>query len=317
MTALFERGARSMSVDVLSTAADTPISDAVSGYSIEVMPRTAAKIESFSGFLPQGTRVYIACIDGTSWDDMVSTARRIRSEGFPVMPHFPARMLMNKSELERLLQRYREEADVRQALLLAGGLSRPKGDFENSMELLETGLFENAGFTDLHVAGHPEGNKDIDPEGSSANADDALCFKQNYSTRTDARMAIVTQFAFETGPLIAWARRIRKLGVTLPIHFGLAGTARLQTLLRFALECGVGNSIQVLQKRARDVRKLLKPIEPSDLARSLHAVKLAQPELGIDSIHIYPLGGIRASVEWARGHADDQGSVQKSVDSKP
>ena len=305
-----------MSADVLSAAADPPISDAVSGYSIEVMPRTAAKIESFKSLLPHGTRVYIACIDGTSWDDMVSTARRIRSEGFPVMPHFPARMLRNKSELQRLIQRYREEADVRQALLLAGGLPRPKGEFDNSMQLLETGLFENAGFMDLHVAGHPEGNKDIDPDGSSANADDALLFKQTYSSRTDARMAIVTQFAFETEPVIAWARRVRKLGVTLPIRFGVAGPARLQTLLRFALDCGVGNSIRVLQRRARDVKKLLQPIEPNDFVRGLSAVKLAQPELGMDSVHMYPLGGIRASVEWAKRHAGDQDSLQESKDGK-
>lgn len=305
-----------MSVSVLSASADAPISAAVNGYSIEVMPRTAAKIESFKGFLPHRTRVYIACIDGTSWDDMVSTARRIRSDGFPVMPHFPARMLRDKSELQRLLQRYREEADVQQALLLAGGVHRPRGGFENSMQLLETGLFEKAGFTDLHVAGHPEGSKDIDPDGSFTNTDCALRFKQNYSNRTDARMAIVTQFAFETEPVIAWARRIREFGVTLPIHFGVAGPARLQTLLRFALDCGVGNSIRMLQRRARDVRKLLQPFEPDDFVQGLSAAKLAHPELGIDSVHMYPLGGIRASVEWAGRKSGAKGSVQGSMDGK-
>ena len=65
------------------------IGAAVAGYSIEVMPRTAAKIESFAELLPPGTRVYIANIEGTPFDDMVATARRIRSEGFAVMPHFP------------------------------------------------------------------------------------------------------------------------------------------------------------------------------------------------------------------------------------
>lgn len=305
-----------MSASVLSASADSPISAAVNGYSIEVMPRTAAKIDSFKDLLPHRTRVYIACIDGTSWDDMVSTARRIRSEGFPVMPHFPARMLRNRLELKRLLKRYREEADVRQALLLAGGLPRPKGEFDNSMQLLETGLFEKAGFTDLHVAGHPEGNKDIDPDGSFTNTDDALRFKQNYSCRTDARMAIVTQFAFETEPIIAWARRIRDFGVTLPIHFGAAGPARLQTLLRFALDCGVGNSVRVLQRRARDVRKLLQPIEPDDFVRGLSVAKLTHPELGIDSIHMYPLGGIRASIEWAGRNSGDKRPNQESMGSK-
>ena len=36
------------------------------GASIEVMPRTAAKIDSFTGLLPAGTGVYVAHIEGTS-----------------------------------------------------------------------------------------------------------------------------------------------------------------------------------------------------------------------------------------------------------
>ena len=44
------------------------------GYSIEVMPRTAVKIDSFKDHLPEGTRVYIAHIEGTPIDDMVNTS---------------------------------------------------------------------------------------------------------------------------------------------------------------------------------------------------------------------------------------------------
>mgnify|MGYP000373265161 CR=1 FL=1 len=45
--------------------------------SIEVMPRTAAKVEDFPALLPPGTRVYIAHIDGTPIEDMVATAARL------------------------------------------------------------------------------------------------------------------------------------------------------------------------------------------------------------------------------------------------
>ena len=63
-------------------------------FSIEVMPRTAEKIENFRDLLPKNTRVYIAHIEGTPIDDMVKTARRrLAEEGFPTMPHFPARII--------------------------------------------------------------------------------------------------------------------------------------------------------------------------------------------------------------------------------
>jgi len=56
------------------------------GYSIEVMPRTAEKVEDFRALLPKGTRVYIAHIDGTLIEDMVATARRIAA-AFPRAHH--------------------------------------------------------------------------------------------------------------------------------------------------------------------------------------------------------------------------------------
>ena len=66
--------------------ADGDIAAFLQGFSIEVMPRTAAKIESFAEILPVGTRIYLAHIEGTPIEDMVSTARRIANEGFPVSP---------------------------------------------------------------------------------------------------------------------------------------------------------------------------------------------------------------------------------------
>jgi methylenetetrahydrofolate reductase (NADPH) len=49
-------------------------------------------------------------------------------------------------------------------------------------------------------------------------------------------------------------------GHRLPIHIGVAGPAKLQTLIKFAIACGVGPSLRVLQKRAMDVTKLLCPM---------------------------------------------------------
>ncbi len=153
------------------------------------------------------------------------------------------------------------EAGVDQALLLAGGVAQPHGDFDNSMQMMETGLFDKAGFKRLHVAGHPpEGNKDIDPNGGDAAVMEALRWKQSFAERTDAQMALATQFAFDADPIMAWADRLKAEGIDIPIHIGIAGPAKLQTLIKFAIACGVGPSLKVLQKRAMDVTKLLLPM---------------------------------------------------------
>lgn len=283
-------------------AQSAPRSPAFSGlienYSIEVMPRTAAKVDDFRAILPPHTRVYIAHIDGTPIEDMLATAARLHAEGFSVMPHFPARSIPNKAVLEDWIGRYRDVADVRQALLLGGGNASPRGDFDSAIQLIETGLFDRYGFTRLHVAGHPEGNNDIDADGGSAGVDAALQFKQDFAARTDAEMAIVTQFAFDADPVIAWAERIREMGITLPIHVGVAGPAKLQTLLQYALACGVGPSIGVLQKRARDISKLLVPYEPTDVVAGLASHKAENPSSLISQLHVFPLGGIKAAAAW-------------------
>ncbi|MCV6585059.1 MAG: methylenetetrahydrofolate reductase [Marinibacterium sp.] len=272
------------------------------GYSIEVMPRTASKVDSFRDLLPQGTRVYIAHIEGTPIEDMVATAKRIADEGYAVMPHFPARIIKDEATLGDWIARYQGEAGVKQALLLAGGVAQPHGDYDSSMQLMESGLFDKAGFERLHVAGHPEGNKDIDPDGSTRNVDEALSWKQKFSERTDAEMALATQFAFDAGPIIEWANSVKAAGVDIPIHIGIAGPAKLQTLIKFAIACGVGPSLKVLQKRAMDVSKLLLPYEPTDVIGALAAHKAANPDFNITNVHFFPLGGIKTNANWAIDH---------------
>lgn len=275
-----------------------PLAAFLDGFSIEVMPRTAAKIEDFRALLPAGTRVYIAHIDGTPIDEMVATAARLRGEGFEPMPHVPARIIADRAMLHDWVARYRGEAGVKQALLLAGGIGEARGEFHSSMQLLESEAFD--GFERLHVAGHPEGNKDIDPDGSDRAVMEALRWKQAFSDRTDAQMALATQFCFEAAPVIAWADRLKAEGIGLPVHIGVAGPTKLQTLIKFAIACGVGPSLRVLQKRALDVTKLLVPFEPDDFLTQLAAHKAANPGFGIEAVHFFPLGGIGPTCDWTR-----------------
>ena len=284
-----------------STTADISpeIESFLKEYSIEVMPRTAEKITSFQEILPKGTRVYIAHLEGTPIEDMIATARRVAREGYAVMPHLPARIIKDQATLKDWLNQYQGEADVDKALLLAGGVASPHGHFESSMQLLETGLFDQMGFKRLHVAGHPEGNKEIDPDGSTKNVEEAMHWKQGFSERTDADMALATQFAFEAGPIIQWADAIKAAGVDIPIHIGIAGPAKLQTLIKFAIACGVGPSLKILQKRAMDVTKLLLPYEPTQVLTELANHKAQNPHFNITHVHFFPIGGIKVNATWA------------------
>ena len=138
------------------------------------------------------------------------------------MPHFPARIIKDRATLTDWVARYKD-VGVKQGLLLAGGVAQPMGDFSTSMQLLESGAFSS--FTRLHVAGHPEGNKDIDPDGSDRMVMEAARWKSAFMERTDAQMAMATQFCFEAQPVIDWVNRLAAEGVKR--QPGMAGAGLL------------------------------------------------------------------------------------------
>ena len=274
----------------------TGLADLLANASIEVTPRTAAKVAEFRAILPMGTRVYIAHIAGTDSADMVATAARLRAEGMEPVAHLPARVITGRAEFADLIARYRDAADLREALVLGGGATTPEGPFTAARDLMDTGHLDQ--FTRLDIAGHPEGNRDIDPKGGSAIALQALRDKQDFARTTGCKMGIVTQFAFEAPPLFDWMALLRAEGISLPVHLGLAGPAKLQTLLKYAIACGVGPSLSVLQKRARDMTKLLVPFEPTALAGAIAAHNATRPDLSVAGLHLFPLGGIAACTDW-------------------
>ena len=265
----------------------------LNNFSIEVTPRAVAKIENLSELIPTDTLVYIAHIEGTPIEEMVKTAKKINEQGYATMPHFPARIIKDKKTLKEWISKYQNEANVKSALLLGGGVNKPYGEYDSSIQLIESELFDLAGFEKLYIAGHPEGNKDIDPDGSTKNIDQALSWKNEYKNRTDADMAITTQFCFDSKTVINWANDIKNKGVDIPIHIGIAGPAKLQTLLRYSIECGVGASIKILQKRALDLTKLLLPYKPTSIINELAEYKSINSDFNIEKVHFFPLGGIK------------------------
>lgn len=273
------------------------------GTSVEVTPRALAKLRSPLA-LPPGTVVFVAHIAGTGFEDMLAAACALRTAGHHPVPHLPARLIADRAMLADWLNRYRGEAGVDRALLLAGGVRTPAGEFSDSMQLVQTGLFDQMEFRQLFFAGHPEGSRDIDPDGGTVLVDQALSWKQALAQRTDARVALLTQFVFDAAPVIDWSRRIAARGIDLPIHVGLAAPARLQTLIKYALSCGVGPSVKVLQRRAADVTKLLLPYTPDTVAADLAAHVAAHPDSRIVGAHLFPLGGIAAATDWLAATRD-------------
>jgi len=275
------------------------IVDFLDGFTIETTPGSAAKIPDYRDHLAQGTTVSVTFLPGSDFADTITTVKRLRAEGMEPAPHFAARSIPGRAELEDYLKAVTGEAGVTQVVALAGGVSHPLGPFESSMALLETGLFDKHGITTIGVAGHPEGSPDISDRALA----EALAWKSEFAQRSDASLYIATQFCFQAAPLIAWDKALRESGNDLPIHIGVPGLATLKTLINHARACGVGPSMRVLTRQARNIAKLLTVSAPDRLVLELAHYRATDPSCGIVKPHFYPLGGLRRSAAWANAVA--------------
>lgn len=296
--------------------AKAQIIDFLQDCSVEVTPGGAAKIENFQDVLKPGTTVFVTFLPGSDFKDTIATVKRLYAEGMYPVPHFAARSIPSKKFLEESLIALQDQAAVKEALLIGGGVDKPVGEFSSTMEVLRTGLLEKYGITRLGVAGHPEGSPDI-PE---SEVKKALHEKNAYAKGHGLDMYITTQFVFEAQPVIAWDKRIREEGNELPIHIGIPGLATIKTLLAHAKACGIGPSMRVITRQAANIAKLMTTRQPNKLVRELAEYKATAPDCGITQCHLYPLGGLKKSAAWLYAvkdgnfRVDDAAGFELTVD---
>ena len=283
------------------------IIDLLSEFTTETTPGAAGKIADYRAHLRPGATVSVTFLPGSDFADTVAVATRLRREGFNPVPHLAARSIPSRAFLEESLARLVGDAGVDQALLIGGGLDRPLGEFSDTMQLLDTGLFDKHGIARLGVAGHPEGSPDI----ADAQVRAALAWKNAFAERTGASLYVVTQFCFEAAPVIAWDKRIQAEGNRLPVHVGLPGLATLKTLIGHARACGVGPSMRYLTRQARNVAKLLTVSAPDRLVTALATYRATDPGCGIRGVHLYPLGGLKKSARWAQAVVDGRFEIRE------
>ena len=270
------------------------IKKAMQNWSIEVSPSSNKKINDFREVLPVGTTVNVTEIPGSDPERILSTVHQLASQEMNAVPHIAARGIESLAALDGLITRYRE-AHVTEVLLIAGGYKQPIGDFASSIDVLETGLLENLGIKKVGVAGHPEGSPDI----SKAGLGDALRRKNAIAQESGLDMYLETQFCFDAQAILDWEEQIREAGNRLPIRVGLAGPARLKTLIHFAVISGVGPSLQFLKKQARNVTKLLTVQDPYELIETLAPHIDPQSPSALQSIHLYPFGDFSQTAYFA------------------
>ncbi|HKV05013.1 MAG TPA: hypothetical protein VJO53_07900 [Candidatus Acidoferrales bacterium] len=279
------------------SAAPLSVADMLRGFSIEVNPRESKIVDAAPSRLDPGTEVFLTWIPGTDPMDTVAPAAHLRRGGLFPVPHIGARHLESAAQLERLAARLADEAGVDRVLIVAGDRETPAGPYDSTLAVMQSGIFQKAGIVRVAVGGFPEGNPNI----SDPVLAEALTAKINFARNAGLRLSVVTQFCFQSEPIVQWLRRIRGAGIDVPVRVGFAGPAGLIALTRYAIRCGVGNSVRVLTEKPSFAKLLIeKGPEPiiREVAAAIGPANGSGLPLGIDGLHFFVFGGFNKTVDW-------------------
>ena len=256
--------------------------DFLSDFSVEVTPNVYIKNKELLNSICKQKRIFVAYIEGSNKEDIINTAKLISQDGNIPVPHIPARQIKDKTELKNFLDALKSEANVCEVLLIAGSNKKPYGEFESSIQLIETGYF-NEDLKTIYFAGHPEGNVDI--EESNISLDASLKLKQDFANTTETDVVLLTQFCFDSNQIILWANKLREDGIYLPIEIGVAGPAKITSLIKDSIDCGVGPSLKLLENNFSNLTELATTYSPVDFLNDLIQKINANKNVNIRNIH--------------------------------
>jgi methylenetetrahydrofolate reductase (NADPH) len=280
---------------------DKPRRNMVDGYSLEMTARELDGLREAAPLIRPMTQIAITFLPGEEMEQRVAAAVLVRELGFEPIVHISARRFVSQDELEGYLRDITTQAGVKRIFLIAGDPPEPEGPFENTLQIIETGLLEKYGIEIVGIAGHPEGH----PNNTRAELWDWMDRKIAALRDRGIVPLVVTQFAFDDDAIVEWIEEMRQRGIDLPVRLGVPGPAGIKRLLGFAKRCGVGASASVMKKYGISLSNLIGSAGPDKLVGSLDR-KLSFSEHGRVRLHFYPFGALTASAEWINSYGAER-----------
>ena len=267
--------------------------------SIEMNVQDVRELEASRPLLPSGKKVYVSHLPKQTWRETLDACRAVSEAGFDPVPHIPVRLLDNEHALDSFLADAVRSAGVHEVLLIAGDYPHPSGPYATVVDVLRTGKLAEHGLRRVSLAGHPEGH----PKVALTEIRRAEREKAQLALSLGLETTLLTQFFFEAQPFLDWARQLRSDVAGVRLVGGLSGPARIATLFRFAVRCGVGPSIRALGARPTSLVKLIGEHGPEHVMRDLASARVSQPGL-FDGVHFFCFGGFLRTCGWLQRVAE-------------
>jgi methylenetetrahydrofolate reductase (NADPH) len=273
----------------------------VRGFSLEMTGKDVPALREAAHAIPQGTKINVTFLGNEDLQMRISASRAVKELGFIPVPHISARRLASHDHLEEFLAALHEVDATASVFVVGGDPSEPEGPFPDSLSMIRSGLLEKYGVREVSIAGYPEGHPGITSDMLWRHLED----KYSALRERGFDAVILTQFAFDTDPVIDWIHGVRSRGIDTQIRIGTPGPAGIKRLLGFARRFGVGANAMIVRKYGFSLTNLLGTAGPdkfvADLAADL-AVSTSGTTIGAldrTKLHFYTFGGLLATSELA------------------
>jgi methylenetetrahydrofolate reductase (NADPH) len=112
---------------------------------------------------------------------------------------------------------------------------------------------------------------------------------------------IVSNMSFDPETVKRWVERVRRRGVELPIHIGMAGVADPARLLRLSTKIGVAESARFLRGHPSWLARMFRPggYEPGRFVNALIG-EIGLPERRVAGLHVFTFNEIEPTERWRR-----------------
>ncbi len=255
----------------------------------EVIPLAGAA-EQVVAHVPREIRLTVTISPTKGFEPSLDLMTALASYGYTVVPHLSARLVRDEGHLREIVIRARE-VGATDAFIVAGDPPEPAGPYESAADLLRALVTVGHPFSELGVAGYPEGHPLLDGPTLDATLDE----------KADLATYLATQMCFDPAAIGRYAARVRGRGIPLPIWLGIPGVVQPAKLLRISARIGIGDSLRYARKNAGRLAQLLRPgaAKPDRLLRGLQPT-LADPSLDIAGFHVFCFNEFEATETWRR-----------------
>jgi methylenetetrahydrofolate reductase (NADPH) len=253
----------------------------------EVLPTDDVE-ERVLAVVPREVTITVTASPRRGIDATIDLAERLGRQGYQVVPHISARLIRDDEHLREVLARV-AAIGRREIFVIAGDAKEQAGQFPDSVSLLTALMTEPHGMREIGVTGYPERHSFID---------DDLTIQAMWDKRRIATY-IVSNLCFDPRVVKKWIGRVRRRGVQLPIHIGLAGVADPAKLLRISTRIGVVDSARFLRGHSNWFVRMVQPggYDPGRFTTGL-LPDLAMPDRKIAGLHVFTFNEIEPTERW-------------------